>query len=463
MSAAADALFKDIESQFLLTRDQLAPIIKGFIEEFKHGLKTPSKGLATMIPSFVTKLPNGNETGTFLSMDLGGTNLRVSAVQLQGDGRVDVLEVKRAATTELKTGKGSVFFDWIADTVEELITKKARHLFSEEEVSAKKTLNLGVCWSFPVDQTAVDRGTVLRMGKGFTLEDVEGHDLADLMHAAFERKGLNVKLNAILNDTVGTLVAHAYSNPRTRIGLIFATGINAAYPEPVESITKLSKEKRDSYPAGTEMLLNTEIDIFGGDWYLPLTKYDKILDDNHNQPKFQLYEKMLSGAYMGELTRLIALDFIKAGALFGGHIPEGFGEAWSFPTANMSMFERDTTVNREKSMEILSNYQFVNSPTLEDIAILTRICRLVATRSAALASVAIAAMIEQQNLHNKTNNDIIVGVNGSTYEFYPFMEERMHRALREWFGVELSDRIRLEIAREGGSVGGALIAMLCRD
>ncbi|KAI8070804.1 hypothetical protein BC940DRAFT_295600 [Gongronella butleri] len=459
---SADALFTGLEEQFLLSRDKVAGIVDGFLNEFKVGLRTPSKGLATMIPSFVTKMPTGNETGTFLSLDLGGTNLRISAVQLLGNGRVKVLEVKHAITPELRVGTGEAFFDWIADAVEELVTIKARHLFKPEQVTGQEALFLGVCWSFPVDQTAVNRGTILRMGKGITLSETEGRDLADMLHEAFDRKGLNVKVNALLNDTVGTLVAHAYSSPRTRMAIIFATGCNASYPEKVEEITKMDASERSKYPAGTEMLLNTEIDIFGTEEYLPLTKYDKILDDSHNQPKFQLYEKMMSGAYLGELTRLVALDFIEAGILFKGQMPEGFTEAWSFPTKYMSALERDTTVHRQVSLEkILEKYHFAQPPSLEDITILTRICRIISTRSAILCSAAIAALIDQQGLIKKSDGDIIIGMNGSTYEYYPFMEERMHRALRNWFGVEISDRIRLEVAHEGGSVGGALIAMLC--
>ena len=146
-----DALCQNLEHEFLLSKEKLAPIIDGFANEFQHGLKTPSRGLATMIPSFVTKLPKGNETGSFLSLDLGGTNLRISAVELLGNGQVRVLELKRSPSQELKTGSGAAFFDWIADAVHELITVKARHLFTEAQVHGEETLSLGVCWSFPVE------------------------------------------------------------------------------------------------------------------------------------------------------------------------------------------------------------------------------------------------------------------------------------------------------------------------
>lgn len=146
-----DTIFQSIEKDFLLSRDQLVPIVKGFNQECKTGLKTPSKGLATMIPSFVTKMPTGNETGTFLSLDLGGTNLRIAAVELKGAGKSTVHELKRKPTVELKTGEGALFFDWIADAIQHLISVEAKHLFSEEQVNGQENLALGVCWSFPVE------------------------------------------------------------------------------------------------------------------------------------------------------------------------------------------------------------------------------------------------------------------------------------------------------------------------
>jgi hexokinase len=37
------------------------------------------------LPTPVTKLPTGNETGQFLAIDVGGTNLRVAFIELLGD------------------------------------------------------------------------------------------------------------------------------------------------------------------------------------------------------------------------------------------------------------------------------------------------------------------------------------------------------------------------------------------
>ncbi|CAM0136434.1 unnamed protein product [Umbelopsis sp. WA50703] len=149
--SSVSSMLDQLRSSFALPREKLEPIVQGFVDETKHGLKTPSKGLATMIPSFVTSLPTGNEVGTYMALDLGGTNLRVSAVHLLGNGQVEVFEVKRNATDELKSGPGDAFFDWMADAVKELITDKGKHLFKPSQVNGTETLSLGVCWSFPVE------------------------------------------------------------------------------------------------------------------------------------------------------------------------------------------------------------------------------------------------------------------------------------------------------------------------
>jgi hexokinase len=93
------------------------------------------------------------------------------------------------------------------------------------------------------------------------------------------------------------------------------------------------------------------------------------------------------------------------------------------------------------------------------------LCRAVATRGAKLAAAALASLIEQQQeeLLHKTDEPIVIGINGSTFELYPQMPERILASLSDWFGPEVADRIRLDVARDGAGIGGALIAMLYAD
>lgn len=139
-----------IANEFHITDDQYKAIVEGFKAECHIGLNTPLASSddqpTIMIPSYVTRMPKGDETGTFLSLDLGGSNLRVSAVELLGQGQVQVAEVKRIVTDDLRTGAIDSFFDWMADAVHELLSQQ--HM---TQISSNDPLAMGVCWSFPVE------------------------------------------------------------------------------------------------------------------------------------------------------------------------------------------------------------------------------------------------------------------------------------------------------------------------
>ncbi|KAI9489661.1 hypothetical protein BDB00DRAFT_770195 [Zychaea mexicana] len=454
-----------IRQDFTLTPAIFKAIVEGFKQECDQGLNTASaSGLATMIPSYVTRLPTGHETGIYLALDLGGSTLRVCAVQLLGQGQVNVTEVRRSITDQLRTSSTIVFFDWIADTVAELYALLPnQHVARDNDASPPPQLAMGVSWSFPLDQTGISKGTILRMGKGFTVTDgIDGQDLATFFLEAFQRKNIPVVVTAIVNDTIGALVAHAYSNPQARVGFIYGTGVNAAYPEKVSRIIKLNvAEWQDT---ATEMLVNTEIDIFGNESYLPLTRFDRALDASHAQPGFQPYEKMMSGAYLGELVRLVAVDLVNDRELFDGHVPYLLAQPWSFLTAHMSEIEGYSSDDHQLVVSRVTELlQFADNytPTEADIDVFLDICVMVSTRAAGLAAAALVAIIEQQSF--KPDQDIVVGVNGTTFEMYPGMPQRIHRALEQWFGESIAKRIKLEVARDGGSIGAALVAMLYQE
>lgn len=59
-----------------------------------------------MIPTWVFGYPTGKEQGSYLAVDLGGTNLRVCEVELEGDGRFAITQSKYKLTDEQKLGDG---------------------------------------------------------------------------------------------------------------------------------------------------------------------------------------------------------------------------------------------------------------------------------------------------------------------------------------------------------------------
>lgn len=137
-----------IRHDFTLTPENFKAIVYGFKAECEKGLSTPTAtGLATMIPSYVTRMPTGKETGTYLALDLGGSTLRVCAVCLLGEGQVKVTEVRKTISDQLRTSTTAIFFDWIADTVAELLGK----IPSSQQQADKPAVAMGVSWSFPLE------------------------------------------------------------------------------------------------------------------------------------------------------------------------------------------------------------------------------------------------------------------------------------------------------------------------
>ena len=113
-------------------------------------------------------------------------------------------------------------------------------------------------------------------------------------------------MSALINDTTGTMIASAYTDPEMKIGCIFGTGTNAAYMEHCGEIPKIAHM---NLPADMPMAINCEYGAFDNSHkVLPRTKYDLIVDKESPRPGQQTFEKMIAGLYLGELYRLVLLD-----------------------------------------------------------------------------------------------------------------------------------------------------------
>jgi hexokinase len=54
--------------------------------------------------------------------------------------------------------------------------------------------------SFPVEQTAIDRGSLLTWTKGFNAKNAQGKDVVLLLQDALDRKHIHVRCSALVND-----------------------------------------------------------------------------------------------------------------------------------------------------------------------------------------------------------------------------------------------------------------------
>jgi hexokinase len=463
---------KELVNEFHLSDDSLRNCVDYFIEQTKAGLaKTTERGLP-MIPTFVTSVPDGSEKGTFLAVDLGGTNFRVCSVKLNGDSTYELIQEKAPIPHELMVGNSYQFFDYLALQVEKFLKFHHSDKFYREPSSDPRTpevFKMGFTFSFPVDQTGLNRGKLIRWTKGFDIKDAVGKDIVGLLQSHLNMRGLPVHVAALVNDTVGTLMSRSYTKPnggRTLIGCIFGTGTNGAYSEKIKSIPKFNAA---GHPEITDkiMVINTEWGSFDNDLVsTPDNRFDKQVNQNTPNKGFHMFEKRISGMFLGELLRLVLVELQVEGYLFAETDElisdklrkDALNKPWSIDTSVCSKVDADPTSDLTEVEAIVQSF-FGYKTNLEQRQAIQTVAKAIGRRSAYLSAIPIAGIV----IHTKgleKFDTIDIGADGSVVEFYPGFESMVREALRKTKIGEDEKRITLGIAKDGSGVGAALCALV---
>lgn len=127
---------------------------------------------------------------------------------------------------------------------------------------------------------------------------------------------------------------------RIKFSAFKGTGSNACYVEKTKNAQCAIPGNYDENKP--HMLINTEWGAFGERDVLDfiITEFDHAIDENSINPTRQLFEKMISGMYMGELTRLVLEKLVNAGLLFGGKCPSDLRNRGKFFTKYVSEIEK---------------------------------------------------------------------------------------------------------------------------
>jgi hexokinase len=464
---------EQIAKEFVVDEQLLKVLTDHFIVSLEAGLQsTPSehtKGLP-MIPTYVTSVPNGRERGVFLAADLGGTNFRVCSVHLGGDSTFSLEQKKSRIPDDLL----------VAETADELflyLAKKIQSFVNEFHPDADNTdgrFKLGFTFSYPVDQTALNRGSLIRWTKGFKIQDVVGKDVVLLLQQQLDLLKIPVEVVALANDTVGTLLSHGYSTGaspngnqgETVIGAIFGTGTNGCYLEPIKEIKKLDpKVAEELLKAGkTHMVINTEWGSFDNELkYLPNTIYDQRIDEISSNPGYHMFEKRISGMFLGEVLRQVLIDLHSKDLIFTQYrdydkLPHRLRTAFELDSEVLSHIEIDDS-SKLKETE-LSLLQSLRLPTLyeERVAIQTLV-RAISRRSAYLSAVPLAGILLRTKALEGYHKEVEIGVDGSVVEFYPGFRSMIRHALAlSPLGPDGERKVHILIAKDGSGVGAALCA-----
>lgn len=406
-----------------------------------------------MNPTWVMGYPDGHETGTFLALDMGGTNLRVcEVILLEERGEFEIIQSKYRMPEELKTGESEELWEYISDCLQQFI----EYHHEVEDLASLDKIPLGFTFSFPATQDYIDNGVLQRWTKGFDISGVEGQDVAPMFEAALAKRKLPIRLSALINDTTGTLIASAYTDNTMRIGCIFGTGCNAAYMENCGSVPKIAHY---NLPPDMPIAINCEYGAFDNEHVvLPRTPYDVIIDNDSPRPGQQAFEKMISGLYLGEIFRLVLVDLHenKGCKIFHGQDMGKLKTPYRLDSSFLSMIEEDPFENLSETGELFHRMLGITA-TKPELELCRRLAELIGTRAARLSACGVAAICKKKNIES-----CHVGADGSVFNKYPHFKARGAVALREILDWPPGKRDPIDIraAEDGSGVGAALIAAL---
>ncbi|XP_057852508.2 hexokinase-1 [Cryptomeria japonica] len=448
----AVAILEDFQKASVTPLDLLKDVADAMTAEMCAGLEKEDGSKLQMLPSFVKNLPTGNENGLFYALDLGGTNFRVLRVQLGGKGGVvnkEFVEVSIPPSLMVSTTKE--LFDYIASELASFVATEGEKF----HLPPGRRRELGFTFSFPVKQTSIDSGTLVNWTKGFSISETIGTDVVAALNEALQRQGLDMRVAALINDTVGALAGGRYYDKDVMAAVILGTGTNACYVERVDAIPKgkgLLEESGD-------MVINME---WGNFWssHLPVTEFDKALDVETLNPGYQLFEKLISGMYLGDIVRRVLLRMAEEASLFGATIPPKLSIPFALRTPDMSAMHQDNSPNLEVVGNKLKSI-FGIKTSLEKRKIVIKLCDTVTKRGARLATAGIVGILQKIGRAGDgiiCKERTVVAMDGGLYEHYAVFRQYMQDAVTELLGSEASEMITIDLSRDGSGIGAALLA-----
>ncbi|KAL3008104.1 hypothetical protein AAZX31_07G013500 [Glycine max] len=355
---------------------KLKLVVDAMNVEMHAGLASEGGSKLKMLITYVAKLPTGNEEGLYYALDLGGTNVRMLRVQL-GDKDVGIISQE---ITEVSIPP---------NLMENLLPK-------DFQVSPGRQRELGFTFSFPVMQTSLASGNLIKWTKGFNIDGTVK------LTKVIQRQGLDMCVTALANAFSGRSI-HKQSN-----AIILGTGTNAAYVERVPAIQKWHGPLPDS----GDMAINMEWGKFRSS-HLPLTEYDCALDAESLNPSDQIFEKMTSGLYLGEIVRIV--------------------------------------------------FQYkceISDTSLEVRKVVVEICNIIATRGARLSAAGILGILKKlgkDTISEVVGQKNVIAMDGGLFEHYTEYTECLENTLKELVGEDISESIIIEHSNDGSGIGAALL------
>jgi hexokinase len=363
-------------------------------------------------------------------IDAGGTNLRICLARFDEAGNMSLSHFsKQPMPGRDREASADEFYTVLADGLAPM-----KDQFDQ----------IGFCFSYPAEILPNLDGRLLHWTKEIKIPELVGQAVGAGLLKKLEQRGISGKRVVLLNDTVAALLAGMAQGQRfgasSYVGFILGTGTNTAYVEQNAKIGKL--------PDCSEghQIINVES---GGFSRFERGVFDEKLDAQSTNPGGHLFEKTISGAYMGSL----ALELFKALATEGAFSPEA--------TYLILQKEQLSTVFIDNLIaENGRDLGWLADPSLteKDRETMKTLFRVIVKRASLLAAVNIAAAVVKSGAGKEVDHPVCVNIDGSTYYKTFGMAEEVQKVL----GGLLKKRglHARSICVEDAPVAGAAIAGL---
>ena len=362
-------------------------LLENFLDEMAKGLNGKESSLK-MIPAYVGtegEVPIGKPVAV---IDAGGTNLRTCIARFNDAGGIELSNFsKQPMPGRDHKISAAEFYAVLADALEPM-----KNEFD----------HIGFCFSYPATITPDYDGRLLHWTKEIKIPELVGQQIGAGLIQTLEKRGMAGKKVVILNDTVAALLAGMAQGQTfgasSYIGFILGTGTNTAYVEHNENIGKLKNLQNSR-----SQVINVES---GGFSAFKRGPFDLLLDGRSENPGGHVFEKSISGVYMGPL----ALELMQALASEG--IFSDAGSAALSIMKDLSTIHIDNLVAENgRDVGVLGSEAFTDS----DRETMKTIFRAVVDRAALLTAVNLAAAVVKSGGGQDPDRPVCINIDGSTY------------------------------------------------
>lgn len=252
-------------------------LIENFIDEIQKS-RNKQESSISMIPSYLNLTQVDKTVEKVVAVDAGGTNLRVSLVDMDENHEPYIVSKDRYGMPgKDKQITAEEFFKELVDII---------GMYSDS------TEYMGISFAYKGEITPEKDYIIYKMCKEVDITGIDGKSLSDGINEQYEKKyNKRLKISSV-NDTtaclIGTVSNADIANFGACIGMVLGTGFNICYKENMKRVKGSSDS--DLYD-----IVVTEAGFFDK---LDRGVFDEKIDNESMIPYDHYFEKMISGKYL---------------------------------------------------------------------------------------------------------------------------------------------------------------------